>query len=395
MTPYIIAKQVVQKIVHHGYKAYFAGGYVRDRLLNHPSDDIDIATNAPTEEIMKIFPRTIPVGVNYGIVIVVHEGHHFEVASFRKEAGYKDGRRPDHIESATAEEDAQRRDFTINGMFFDPLSEQVFDYVGGKEDLHKKVIRAIGDPHERFLEDRLRMIRAVRYAARFHFTIDPDTIAAIIAHAQDLFPAVAIERIVQEFKKMALFSNFPLALVTLHKYQLLGQIFPQIQTLTEDEVTHRLKHLPHFPSDAPLIAKLLELFGPLPLSEKIELCEKLKLSKEDKRFVEQLDQWENFPPGLDDYDLVGIYAGPNAGICLSIAALHMEDSHFRTFHEEKMALLQRAIVRRKEGKTIVTSAHLMERGIEPGIRMGKLLIDAERIAVNHHLDTPDAILSRL
>ncbi len=395
MVLYNTAKKVVQKIVHSGYTAYFAGGYVRDRLLNHPSDDIDIATNAPIEAIIKIFPKTIPVGVNYGIVIVVMEGAHFEVASFRKETGYKDGRRPDHIESATAEEDAQRRDFTINGMFFDPLSEKVFDYVGGKEDLQKKVIRAIGDPNERFLEDRLRMIRAVRYAARFHFTIDPLTIDAIIAHAENLFPAVAIERIVQEFKKMSLFANFPLALVTLHKYQLLDQIFPQLHSLTDQELTDRLKHLAHFPKETPLIVKLLEMFGPISLNEKMQICEYLKLSKEERRFVEELDDWLNFSIKRADYQLVELYAKPNATICFTIATIHAKDPLFRSFHEEKIALLQEAIERRKAGRTIVTSAHLKGQGIEPGVRMGELLTQAERLAIQERLNTPEAILKRL
>ena len=395
MSCYTIAKKVVQKIVHHGYIAYFAGGCVRDRLLNHPFDDIDIATDAPVEEIQKLFSKTIPVGIQFGILIVVVEGHQFEVATFRKETGYKDGRRPNHIEKATPQEDAQRRDFTINGMFFDPISEQIHDFVNGQEDLQKKLIRAIGDPHERFLEDRLRMIRAVRYAARLHFSIDPPTIAAILTHAPDLFPAVAIERIVQELKKMSLFPNFPLALSTLHRFQLLHQIFPQLNCLTEHELSDRLKHLPHFPSSTPLVLKLFELFGSISLEEKMQLCDYLKLSTQDKRLVEELHLWLQFDLQLDDYDLATLYAKPNAFLCLDIAALHSPNPNFKKFHQRKLDSLTFAVKRKQSGKTLVTSAHLKERGVAPGPEMGKLLAKAERVAVNHRYDSVSAVLNHL
>src|SRR5215469_3788554 len=146
------AKQIVQTLAKAGFTTYFAGGWVRDYLMNHPSDDIDIATKAPVDVIQRLFPKTIPVGLAFGIVIVVVEGHQFEVATFRKEKGYVDGRRPTHIESASPKEDALRRDFTINGLFWDPLTETLYDYVEGQKDLVSGIIRAIGDPHARFLE---------------------------------------------------------------------------------------------------------------------------------------------------------------------------------------------------------------------------------------------------
>src|SRR6185437_5720237 len=169
MEMYEVATHIVKRLVEAGHLAYFAGGWVRDFLLNHPSDDIDIATSASVEEIQALFPKTIPVGIAFGIVIVVEKGHQFEVATFRKDRGYVDGRRPTGIDPASPEEDAQRRDFTLNGMFYDPLQKKVLDFVSGQEDLKKGIIRAIGNPHERFLEDRLRMMRAVRYGTRFGF----------------------------------------------------------------------------------------------------------------------------------------------------------------------------------------------------------------------------------
>jgi len=203
-----IAAAIVKKLQEAGYIAYFAGGWVRDFILQKPSDDIDIASSATVEEIQRLFPKTIPVGVAFGIVIVVQDGHQFEIASFRKDRGYVDGRRPVGIDPATPEEDAQRRDFTINGMFYDPVQDKIFDFVDGIKDLKKGIIRAIGDPKARFTEDRLRMMRAVRYSTRFNFPIESDTLQAILSQAETLLPSVAMERIWQEFKKMSQFSHF-------------------------------------------------------------------------------------------------------------------------------------------------------------------------------------------
>src|SRR3990167_4716975 len=171
MTAFSIACDIVKKLNSLGFIAYFAGGWVRDFLMNRTSDDIDIATSATVEDLQRIFQKTIPVGVSFGIIIVVEKGHQFEVATFRKDEGSRDGRRPISIEPATPEKDAERRDFTINGLFYDPIEKKILDFVQGREDIKLGVIRAIGNPHDRFLEDRLRMIRAVRYASRFHFSI--------------------------------------------------------------------------------------------------------------------------------------------------------------------------------------------------------------------------------
>ena len=173
------AKSIVAKLSRAGYTAYFAGGWVRDYVMGHPSEDIDIATNAAPAEIMDLFPHTILVGLAFGVVIVVIEGHQFEVATFRKDLQYIDGRHPQGIEMSTPREDALRRDFTINGMFYDPLEEVIHDFVHGQEDIRLGIIRTIGNPHERFFEDRLRMLRAFRFSSRFSFSIDPETQEAI------------------------------------------------------------------------------------------------------------------------------------------------------------------------------------------------------------------------
>lgn len=394
MTLYNTAKKIVQKISAQGYIAYFAGGYVRDLLMKHPSADIDIVTDATIEVLQKLFPKTIPVGINFGIIIVVEDGHHFEVATFRQESEYKDGRRPQKVIKGDPKEDALRRDFTINGMFYDPISESLYDYVGGQEDIRKGVIRAIGNPHERFLEDRLRMIRAVRYAARFRFAIDPETLKAIIYHSSDLFPAVAMERVYQEFKKMADFPHFDEALVMLHRLDLLEVIFPALQDVPLEEIELRVQNIRHFPKEAPVIAKLLELFPSADLAEKLSLCDYLKLANSDKLFIEELELWkvsENF----DDYEWAHIYAKPSYPICLAILQLQQKDPTLSTIHESRFKKLETAIHRIQNHTTLVTASHLLARGIKPGKEMGALLKQAERTAINHNLSTPEEVLKHL
>lgn len=279
------ARIIVEKLQNAGFVAYYAGGWVRDFLLQHPSDDIDIATNAPPETVQALFPHTVPIGIAFGIILVIQGGHQYEVATFRQDLDYQDGRRPSRIAFSTAEEDAQRRDFTINGMFYDPINEKIYDFVNGRKDLEARIIRAIGNPHERIKEDRLRMIRGIRLACRFGFTIEKKTQDAIHAHAKELFPAVAIERIVQEFEKSHLFRNLPKMLLMLHEFGLLYPIFPDMEEIAPPELAMRLEPLSRYPQAAPLIAFLLPLFPSYTLEQQLDLAKKLKLSNLEQQFV--------------------------------------------------------------------------------------------------------------
>lgn len=394
MILYNTAKKIVQKFVDHGHVAYFAGGWVRDFLMGHPSNDIDIVTSASVAETLDLFPKTIPVGINFGIIIVVEEGHHFEVAIFRKESGHHDGRRPERVDVADPKEDALRRDFTINGMFYDPLKEILYDYVGGESDLKKEVVRAIGNPHERFLEDRLRMIRAVRYAARFRFAIDPKTIEAILFHSEELFPAVAMERIYQEFEKMAKVTHFDEALVMLYRLNLLQVIFPALTDCGIDVIEERVKYISLFPSQTPVIAKLYELFPAATLAQRLAICDYLKLSNRDRKFTDELNLWYHCE-GLELYKLAQMYALPHASICLKILSLHKGSDDFYEYHKGQMEKLSAALTRIQENRTIVTADDLIQRGIKPSKELGKMLEEAERIAINHDLHTPAEVLKHL
>lgn len=234
------ATHTLNRLREQGYTAYLAGGCVRDALLGQTPKDYDIATDATPQDIQRLFPRCSPVGAAFGVVLVYTPATggrprwHTEVATFRAEGAYSDGRRPDAVRFTTAEEDAQRRDFTINGLFAepvgdgaDPSADRIIDYVGGRADLEAGIVRAIGDPGERFGEDYLRMLRAVRFAARLGFAIDPTTSAALRAHARYL-GQISRERIGQELLAMLNGPRPALALHLLHEHKLDGP------TLNED-----------------------------------------------------------------------------------------------------------------------------------------------------------------
>lgn len=195
------ALELARRLKAAGHEALFAGGCVRDRLLNHQPEDYDIATSATPTQVMSFFPGSNEVGAHFGVVIAKHGGHHIEIATFRTDGSYHDGRRPESVTFSTPQEDAQRRDFTINGLFEIPETGEVIDYVGGLEDLKTGVIRAIGDPTARFTEDGLRLLRAVRFAARIGFTIEPITDAAL-RECAPLLDKISPERIRDEFSKI-------------------------------------------------------------------------------------------------------------------------------------------------------------------------------------------------
>ncbi|MBU1019315.1 MAG: CCA tRNA nucleotidyltransferase [Patescibacteria group bacterium] len=193
--------KIVKILKKAGYDAYWAGGCVRDVLMKREPMDYDIVTNAKPDIIEDLLEHTIPIGKEFGVILAIEGGHHFEIATFRSDSGYSDGRRPDAVEFTHAEDDAKRRDFTINGMFYDPLGQHLLDFIEGKKDIRDRLIRFIGDPHERILEDHLRIIRAIRFKTTLDFQYHPDTYKAILKHAE-LADKVSNERLRDELNKM-------------------------------------------------------------------------------------------------------------------------------------------------------------------------------------------------
>jgi poly(A) polymerase len=239
------AEEIVRTLRQHGHQAYFAGGCVRDLLLNREPADYDVATDATPQRVMQVFPQTYAVGEQFGVVLVPpaeddevtiarqseRSKQAVEVATFRADVGYSDGRHPDEVRfTKDPQEDAQRRDFTINGMMLDPATNEILDFVGGQDDLKKGIIRAIGDPNRRFEEDKLRMLRAVRFAARFNYQIDPATLNAI----QNLAPKihqVSAERMREELTKMLTEGQARRAFELLDQTKLLREVLPEVAAM--------------------------------------------------------------------------------------------------------------------------------------------------------------------
>ncbi|MBC8309214.1 MAG: CCA tRNA nucleotidyltransferase [Phycisphaerales bacterium] len=200
------AIEILEKLRSAGFETYFAGGCVRDRLLSGSPSEYDIATSARPEDIKKLFPKARSVGESFGVMLVRMQNSIYDVATFRSDGPYSDKRHPDEITFSDAKHDALRRDFTINGMFEDPIEEKIIDFVGGKEDLQNRIVRAIGDPNKRISEDHLRMLRAIRFASRFEFSIETETANAIREHSHEL-RGVSRERIGEELRKMLTNTN--------------------------------------------------------------------------------------------------------------------------------------------------------------------------------------------
>lgn len=240
------AINVTQKLQAAGFVALFAGGCVRDDLLGKSPKDYDVATNATPDQVRALFGhrRTLAIGASFGVITVLGPPkiNPIEVATFRRDGGYSDGRRPDAVQFTDAREDAVRRDFTINGMFFDPVAQKIIDYVDGQTDLAQRQIRAIGDPHQRIQEDKLRMLRGVRFAATYDFAIEQQTMSAIQNRATEI-NVVSPERIGGEIVRMFSHSNFVRAFELLVQSSLWSSVLPGELTGDADEISQRFKAL--------------------------------------------------------------------------------------------------------------------------------------------------------
>ncbi|MEO7934555.1 MAG: CCA tRNA nucleotidyltransferase [Chthoniobacterales bacterium] len=228
--PEAAARRIAARLHEAGHIAWLAGGSVRDQLRGVAPHDFDIATNARPEEVQRLFPRNVAVGAQFGVIVVLYGDLSFEVATFRSDEAYVDGRRPSSIRFTTAREDAARRDFTINAMFYDPVADEVVDYVEGRTDLEKKIIRAVGDAGARFAEDKLRMLRAIRFATTLDFEIEASTWAALQSNASQI-SVVSAERIRDELLKIFRSPHRVRGLDLLDQSGLLGVILPEVAAL--------------------------------------------------------------------------------------------------------------------------------------------------------------------
>jgi poly(A) polymerase len=281
------AVEIIRELQRHGHEAYLVGGCVRDMVMQIEPADYDIATSARPEEINRIFPRTGNIGAQFGVVLVIHRGHPFEVATFRSDEAYVDGRRPTGVVFTTVEQDVFRRDFTINGLLYDPIEGRVIDYVHGQEDIEARIVRAIGDPHARFEEDKLRILRAIRFGARLGYTIERATWDAVCSMAPRIHQ-VSAERIREEVTRILTEGQAGHGVRMLAESGLLAEIFPELEW-----TDHIEKSLGYVNAGAPGDFALAVLLHETPPKNVENIVERLKFSRAEMHHVVALV--ENLP----------------------------------------------------------------------------------------------------
>ena len=276
------AIQIIRSLHKAGFEALLAGGCVRDMLLGNKPKDYDVVTSATPLEICKIFRRTIKVGAKFGVIIVLVDREQVEVATFRAEAGYSDGRRPDKVSFTSAKEDSLRRDFTINGMFYDPLKKKVIDYVGGREDLKKKIIRTIGKPQERFSEDYLRMLRAVRFAAQLDFEIEKNTLNAVKKYSGNI-TKISGERIAMELESLSAAVKRARGVKLLLSTGLAERIFAAFKNKSTGEFAKKIFEI--LPKEITFELAAAAIFAGCATDEAMENLEILRLSRNQLKHI--------------------------------------------------------------------------------------------------------------
>jgi tRNA nucleotidyltransferase/poly(A) polymerase len=394
------ALEIVQKLRAANFEALWAGGCVRDQLLGIEPKDYDVATSATPDDIRNLFGRrrTLPIGAAFGVVTVLgpRAAGQIEVATFRTDAVYSDGRHPDSVSFTDAEHDAQRRDFTINGLFYDPISNEVVDYVDGQRDLEARVIRAIGNPRLRFGEDKLRMLRAVRFAAAFHFSVDPQTMEAVREMAPDL-TSVSAERIGMEVRRMLLDSNRAVALTLLRESNLLWQVVPELSTITDDGWQQTLDRLARIrePTLALALAAMLLSVDDADLSE---IGRRLRYTNKEidrtEWLVNQLHTVAH-APAVPWPKLQRVLTHDGAPELLALyASISDEDDATLAFCRDRLGWPAEKL----NPPALVDGADLIGHGLTPGPQFSELLeqirdaqLDGEISTRNEALDLADRL----
>lgn len=404
------ALSIVQRLRDAGFIALWAGGCVRDMLLGATPHDYDVATDAIPPQVRRLFRKSLSIGAQFGVIEILGDepGLHVQVATFRSDGKYTDGRHPDSVRFGTPEEDAQRRDFTINGLFFDPLKDHVIDYVGGKVDLEQKLVRAIGNPHHRIEEDKLRMLRAVRFVSRLGFQLDEATSSAIIALHKDI-TQVSAERITEELKKMLTHRERSYAATELTRLRLLPTLLPEFDwSPLTDYLSGPFPLVHHLPSQAsfPLAwtALLMDIQGELRPKQAITQSEirdafgrRFRLSQAEIAHVEYL--MSSFGKGLDAQELPWsilkpLLAHPHRDDLLALLEAYARCMDWTTLPGLDYARdrLQVWSQEQLEPAPLVTGEDVARLGIPAGPRY-KQLLDAVRTAqLNEEItNRPEAI----
>jgi len=395
MTPRRAANRIISILRQHGHQALLAGGCVRDLLLEREPADYDVATDAVPERVVELFRSTQRVGAKFGVVIVRMGGCETEVATFRSDGDYIDGRRPENVRYTTASEDARRRDFTINGMFFDPETETVIDYVGGRADLAAGIVRCIGDPERRFSEDHLRMLRAVRFAARFGFSIHHATFDAIRNQAAAL-SRISPERIRMELELILAHPSRAdgwqrLVTTTLHHHITGGAVsWDTAQAQRTGRICAAL------PPDVPLPAAIAALFAHLSPARTNQVCRLLRFSNEMCDAVEQTLSWTvrlvtEWPTELADLKTLRASAQYTSIKALAGAMIDADGAR-RAPLDDVIRDAERIDDDRIAPPPLIRGDDLLSLGVAPGPTMGKILTCVYRAQLNEQVhDRSEAI----
>jgi poly(A) polymerase len=385
------AIEIVRELRQRGHEAYLVGGCVRDMVMKIEPSDYDIATSAPPDQIMKIFRHTEPIGAQFGVVLVILRGHPFEVATFRSDEAYIDGRRPSGVVFTDARTDVLRRDFTINGLLYDPVEKRVIDYVSGQEDIRDRIVRAIGEPEKRFEEDKLRLLRAVRFGARLGYTIEEKTWNAVCKMAPEI-RRVSAERIRDEVSRILREGHAAAGFRMLHESRMLPVILPDV--VWND---HLEKSLEMIPANSPADFAFAVLLHDLTAERAGLIGEALRLSTaETQHIVSLIRQQPQFAglrtskisaikrflrmPRIDDYLEL-------ARICRLASGVPMEDYNFAIEMKQKWKAEELA------PPLLLSGDDLIRIGFSPGPRFKEILTRVEDEQLEGRLTTPQDALA--
>lgn len=389
------ATTVVRELQEAGHVALFAGGCVRDMVMKKRPHDYDVATSAKPKQVVALFRRTRQVGAKFGVVLVRIGKHAIEVATFRRDMEYRDGRRPAAVEFTDAREDAIRRDFTINGMFHDPIQREVVDYVDGQADIKKKIIRAIGEPDKRFAEDHLRLLRAIRFAAKLDFKIEPATWSALCANAARIVD-ISPERIREELDAMLSHAGRARAFELIVNSGLLPHLWPRAKEIcsTAGMSTRILAALPPGARFESSLTAILHSMRPL---EAGETCEALRCSNHTQRVVTwllahlaDLDK----PDDVNLADLKLLMAGPAFPDLLQLLAARLRASGHPPTAQRRIAARAKRIPPAAVAPPPLVSGHDLQRlGPAPGPLYKKLLDRAYYAQLNDEVQNKSEALA--
>jgi len=421
------ASAIVERLRSAGFQAYWVGGCVRDLVMGREPQDYDVATDAPPGEVVKLFPGSLTVGAQFGVVVVAGDGEPTEVATFRSDGRYLDGRHPAEVRYArTPQEDVRRRDFTINGLMYDPVEGRVLDFVGGQADIRAHRLRTIGEPGARFAEDRLRMLRAVRFAARFAFTLDRATFEAI----RELAPAiqgVSAERIRDEILKILTEGAARRGFELLDRSALLQEVLPEVKALQgvaqppefhpEGDVwTHTLMMLEGLQQATPTLAlgallhdvgkpatftvrERIRFDGHVEIGAKMaeEICRRLRLSsRETERVVELVSQHMRFKDFLQMRRSTQLKFLALDGFAehLELHRLDCLASHGDlTVYEAARRMMLETPVEVVKPEPLITGDDLIALGHEPGPRFKEILESVRDAQLDGRINTREAALA--